>query len=45
LKDYDINAVEDYSIALGKILRWINMAIELRIEDVKQRRATKTVLE
>jgi len=33
--------VDDYSTALGRVLRWINMAIELRIEDVKQRRAAK----
>ena len=37
--------VDDYSTALGKVLRWIHMAIELRTEDVKQRRAAKAVQE
>lgn len=35
LNEYNINEVEDYSIALGKIMRWILQAIELRTEDVK----------
>ena len=45
LNEYDINQVDDYSIALGKIYRWVNMAIDLRKEDVKQRRETKAMLD
>jgi hypothetical protein len=34
-------AVDEFSTALGKVLRWIQLALELRIEDVKQRRQLK----
>lgn len=44
LEAYSEEAVEDYSVALGKLLRWIQLAIELRVEDVKQRRAEKRQL-
>lgn len=30
--------VDDYSVALGKVLKWIRLAVECRIEDVKVRR-------
>jgi hypothetical protein len=33
--------VDEYSAALGKLLRWIKFAITARIEDVKNRRAIK----
>ncbi len=33
--------VDEYSVALGKLLRWIKFAITARIEDVKNRRAIK----
>jgi len=33
--------VDDYSVALGKLLRWVNLALEVRYEDVKLRRKTK----
>lgn len=32
--------VDDYSVILGRILRWVNMALDLRIEDVRNRRDT-----
>jgi len=30
--------VDDYSIALGQLMRWTKLAVELRIENVKERR-------
>jgi hypothetical protein len=33
--------VDEYSVALGKLFRWINLAIEVRIEDLKVRRSNK----
>jgi hypothetical protein len=33
--------VDEYSITLGKIYRWLLMALELRIEDVSSRKKTK----
>ena len=33
--------VEDFSSALHKIMKWIQVAIDLRVEDVKQRRESK----
>lgn len=30
--------VEEFSICLGKLLKWIELALELRIEDVTARR-------
>ena len=38
----DINEedVDEYSIALGKIFRWLQMALEIRIDDVTQRKKT-----
>ena len=44
LAGYSLSEVDDYSIALGKIMRWINQAINLRTEDVKQRREAKQQL-
>lgn len=37
-------AVDEYSVALGKILRWIKLAIFVRTEDLKIRRAQKKQL-
>ena len=37
--------VDEYSAALGKLFRWVKMAIEVRIEDVKMRRNQKKRLE
>ena len=36
--------VDEYSVALGKLYRWIHLAIEFRIEDVKIRRKQKVQL-
>lgn len=30
--------VDDYSVILGRIFRWVSIAVDLRIEDVKNRR-------
>ena len=37
----DENDVDEFSMALGKLYRWLLMALELRIEDVTNRRAAK----
>ena len=34
----DENEVDEYSMTLGKLFRWLLMALELRIEDVTNRR-------
>ena len=34
-------AVDEYSVALGKLYRWMNYVIEVRTEDIRQRRAVK----
>lgn len=44
LSEYNILEVEEYSMALAKIMKWILQAIELRTEDVKQRRDVKEQL-
>jgi len=36
--------VDEYSVALGKLYRWILLAIDVRFEDVKLRRANKKAL-
>ena len=36
--------VDEYSIILGRIHRWITQALDLRIEDVRNRRDTIAVL-
>jgi hypothetical protein len=41
IDQYVEEQVDEYSAALGKILRWIKFAITSRIEDVKNRRAIK----
>lgn len=33
--------VDEYSMTLGKIFRWVLMALELRIEDVTNRKRAK----
>jgi hypothetical protein len=33
--------VDDYSIALGQLLRWMKLGVELRIDNVKERRSLK----
>lgn len=41
IDQYVEEQVDEYSAALGKLLRWIKFAITARIEDVKNRRAIK----
>lgn len=36
--------VDDYCVALGKLLKWVNMAIKFRMEDVRQRRKASLAL-
>lgn len=36
--------VDDYSIALGQLFRWLRQAVDLRIENVKSRRARQRKL-
>ena len=45
ISGYKEEEVNDYSTALGKVLQWVNCAIDVRIEDVKQRRAQFATLE
>jgi hypothetical protein len=33
--------LDDYSVALGKLFRWLKLALDVRIEDVKLRRKQK----
>lgn len=40
----DEEKVDAYSIILGRILRWIQQAIDMRTEDVRNRRDTVAVL-
>lgn len=35
------DVVDEYSAALGKLLRWVRLAIDVRVEDMKVRRAHK----
>ncbi len=35
---YEVEQVDDYSLALGKLYRWLLHAIDLREEDVLIRR-------
>lgn len=36
-----LEAIDEYSMAIGKLFRWIMFAIEVRIEDIRQRREHK----
>jgi hypothetical protein len=36
-----VNEIDGFSLALGKLYRWLRSTIELRIEDVTQRKAEK----
>lgn len=41
LDAFPVNEIDGFSLALGKLYRWLSSTIELRIEDVTQRRAEK----
>ena len=38
------DGVDEYSVAVGKIYRWLMMTLELRIADVRERRAKKATM-
>ena len=38
IAEVEEDKVEDFSLVLSKILKWINIAIEIRVEDVVRRR-------
>lgn len=38
INDINEEAVDEYSVTVGRICRWLLLSIELRIEDVKLRR-------
>lgn len=40
IKDLDQEKVEDFSLVMGKLLQWIQLALEMRCEDVVSRRDT-----
>jgi predicted Holliday junction resolvase-like endonuclease len=37
----NLDAIDEYSVAIGKLFRWIMFAMEIRIEDIRQRREHK----
>jgi hypothetical protein len=41
LADISEEDVDDYSVTVGKMFRWLNMALEIRIDDVTVRKKTK----
>lgn len=44
LKGIQEDAVDEYSVALGKLHRWVVFAIDIRVEDIRQRREHKKEL-
>lgn len=36
--DMPVEAVEEYSLVMGKLLKWVNLAVDIRCEDVVMRR-------
>jgi hypothetical protein len=36
--------LDEYSVALGKLHKWLKMALDVRIEDIRMRRNNKTNL-
>jgi hypothetical protein len=40
IADLEDDKVEDCSLLLGKILKWVRLALEVRIDDVVNRRDT-----
>jgi len=33
-----LESIDEYSMAIGKLYRWVMFAMEVRIEDIRQRR-------
>jgi hypothetical protein len=44
LKGIAEDTVDEYSVALGKLHRWVLFAIDIRIQDIRQRRESKKEL-
>lgn len=44
VEEIDPERVDEYSVTVGRLYRWLLLAIELRIEDVKIRRQIKSKL-
>ena len=44
IEELNEELADDYSVTVGKLFRWLQMALELRIEDVKSRRKQKAQL-
>lgn len=42
IEEINEEAIDEYSVTVGKLYRWLMMTIELRIADVRERRAKKT---
>ena len=39
VEDYTDEQVDEYCVTVGALFKWLNMAIDIRIEDVRTRRA------
>lgn len=44
LETYDEEKVDEYSVVLGRLFRWLSYAIEVRCDDVVSRRDHKELL-
>lgn len=44
LQGVNLEQLDEYSVALGKLYRWIMFAMEIRMEDIRQRREHKELL-
>lgn len=41
LQGLSLEAIDEYSMAIGKLFRWVDFAMNVRIEDIRQRREHK----
>jgi len=41
LQGLTLESVDEFSVAIGKLYRWILFAMEIRMEDIRQRREHK----
>ena len=44
IESIDETQVDEYSVILGRIHRWITQALDLRIDDIRSRRDTIAVI-
>ena len=44
IESMEEDKVDEYSVILGRIYRWVSQALELRIDDVRNRRDTVAIL-